>query len=331
MRFVGLVSWILFLFCFYAKADDGLTGKIRIDGSSTVFPITSAAAEMFRSQQSKIDIKIAISGTGAGFKKFLDPLVELRIDIADASRPIKPTEVENAKLIGVEYIELPIGLDGIAVVVNPKNTFCKNLTVTELRKIWNHDSKITNWKDIRSGFPDVPLKLYGPGTEDGTYDYFVEAIMESGQKNTRSDYNASENDNQLVQGVAGDIGSLGYFGFAYYKANEQKIKVLGIDNGDGVPIAPTVITICDNIYKPLSRPLFIYVNAESAKKKEVIEFVDYLLNNAEKIVSHPKVGYVALPKEIYEIDKNKFKNKVTGTMFANPDTHLKPLKEIYLK
>lgn len=306
-------------------------GKVRVDGSSTVFPITSAAAEMFHAEQPKIDVKIGVSGTGNGFKKFLDPSADLRIDIADASRPIKAVEADKARDLGVEYIELPIGIDGMAVVVNPKNTFCEHLTVAELKKIWEPGSKITSWKDVRTGFPDVPLKLYGPGSEDGTYDYFVEAVIGGGQKSTRSDYNASENDNTLVQGVAGDTGGLGFFGFCYFEANKTRIKLLGVDAGDGKPVKPTLETIRTNQYRPLSRPLFIYVNKAAAQRPEVAAFVNYLLTNGEKIVSHPKVGYVALPKELYELGKKRFESRTTGTMFADPATHGKPLSEVYLK
>lgn len=315
-----------------APAQEKLSGKVRIDGSSTVFPITSAAAELFRSEQPKVDVKIASpSGTGAGFKKFLDPSTDLRLDIADASRPIARTEVESAAKLGIEFIELPIGLDGISVVVNPKNTFCESLTVAELKKIWEPGSKINNWKDVRVGFPDMPLKLYGPGTEDGTFAYFVEAILGAGAKKSRADYNQSENDNALVQGVSGDAGALGYFGFSYYEANANKLKLLAIDNGNGKPVKPSLASIRSNEYRPLSRPLFIYVNKTAAARPEVAGFVNYLLNNAEKIVTHPKVGYVALSDNLYNVVRQRFEKRTTGTLFADEATHGKPLEEIYLK
>lgn len=329
--FLLLGGLILTVWAGTACGQDKLAGKVRVDGSSTVYPITSAAAEMFRAEQPKIDVKIGISGTGNGFKKFLDPSPDLRTDISDASRPIMPVETDKARELGIEYIELPVGIDGMAVVVNPKNTFCDSLTVAELKAIWEPGSKITSWKDVRAGFPDVPLKLYGPGTEDGTYDYFVEAVLGNGAKSTRSDFNASENDNQLVQGVSGDTGGLGYFGYCYYEANKTRIKVVGVDPGDGKPVKPSLETIRSHEYHPLSRPLFIYVNKASAQRPEVAAFVNFMLNNAEKIVSHPKVGYVALPKELYDLAKKRFETRTTGSMFADPATHGKPLTDVYLK
>lgn len=329
-RMLGLSLSVVLVAASLAIGQEKLAGKVRADGSSTVYPITSAAAEMFRAEQPRIDVKIGISGTGAGFKKFLDPDASLRTDISDASRPIKPVEIEQAAKLGVEFIELPVGIDGMAVVVNPKNSFCENLTVTELRRIWEPGSTVKNWKDVRAGFPDLPIKLYGPGVEDGTYDYFVEAIIGGDKKRTRDDYNASENDNTLVQGVGGDAGGLGFFGLSYYEANKSRIKLVAIDGGDGKPVKPSVETVRSNEYRPLSRPLFIYVSKASAQRPEVAAFVKFLLNNGEKIVSHPKVGYVALPKELYEVAKQRFEARTTGTLFADPKSHGAPLAEVYL-
>ena len=211
-----------------------LTGTVKVDGSSTVAPITMAGAEMFQAANPKVRVTVGISGTGGGFKKFLDEKTELRTDINDASRFIKEAELSRAKELGVEFIEIPIAMDGLAVVAHPSNTFCNHLTVEELKKIWEPGSTIKNWKDVRAGFPDLPIKLYGPGTDSGTFDYFTEVVVGK-EKASRSDYTASESDNVLVQGVSGDKGALGYFGHAYFEANKSKLKLLAIDNGDGKP------------------------------------------------------------------------------------------------
>jgi phosphate transport system substrate-binding protein len=192
-----------------------LSGRVKIDGSSTVAPITMAAAELFRSEQPRVQVTVGISGSGGGFKKFLEKRPDLRTDISDASRPIKPAELRRAQELGVQFIEMPIAYDGIAVVVNPANNWCDSLTIEELRKIWEPNSRVNNWQNVRPGFPDVPLRLYGPGTDSGTFDYFVETVVGKA-KSCRSGFTPSEDDNVLVQGVAGDRGGLGYFGFSYY-------------------------------------------------------------------------------------------------------------------
>ena len=252
----------------YGQSSAQLSGSVKLDGSSTVYPITAAAAEMFDEVQPKVQVTVGISGTGGGFKKFLDASPELRTDISDASRPIKPTELAKAKEVGVEFIEMPIAYDGIAVMVNPQNTWCDSLTVAELKKVFEPGSKIDNWKDIRPGFPDQPLKIYAPSSDNGTYDYFVEAVIGGDVKTLRSDpvYSASATQTANVQGIAGDKGALGFFGFSYYENNRDRLKLLAVDSGDGKPTKPSLETIRANTYTPLSRPLFLYVNRAAADR-----------------------------------------------------------------
>ena len=271
---------------------EGLSGKIRIDGSSTVFPITEAVAEEFQKLHRKVRVTVGISGTGGGFKKFATG----QTDINDASRPIKGKEKDKAAKNGIDYIDLPVAYDGLSVVVNPKNEFLDYLTVTELRKIWQPGSTVKNWNDVRPDWPNKPIKLYGPGADSGTFDYFTKKINGKSQA-SRADYTASEDDNVLVMGVAGDTYSLGYFGYAYYKENQDKLKVVAIDGGDG-PIKPSETTINDGTYKPLSRPIFIYVSNKAAKRPVIKEFVSFYLKNAT--VLSKEVGYVPLPDTKYQ-------------------------------
>ena len=260
-----------------------LKGEIIIDGSSTVAPISSAVAEEFFRENRNVNIAIGISGTGGGFKKFAVG----EIDIANASRKIKEKEAKEAKKNGVEYIELQVALDGIAVVVNKENTWAQELTEEDLKKIWENGSKIMNWKEINPSWPSEVIKLYGPDQDSGTFDYFVEEILgKDGQ--IRIDYSPSSDDNQLVQGVEGDKGSLGFFGYAYYIEQKDKLNAIAV-NG----IKPTDETVKTGKYKPLSRPLYIYVNKKSLKEKpEVRAFVEYYLKNASKAVK--LTGYVPL-------------------------------------
>ena len=325
---VGL-GWLL---CGSAAAQKAeLSGAVKIDGSSTVYPITAAAAELFSDVQPKVQVTVGISGTGGGFKKFLDAKPELRTDISDASRPIKPTESARAKEVGIEFIELPIGYDGIAVMVNPQNTWCDALTLAELKKVFESGSRIASWKDIRAGFPDLPLKIYAPSSDNGTYDYFVEAVIGGDAKTLRSDpiYSASATQTANVQGIAGDKGALGFFGFSYYENNKDRLKLLAIDNGDGKPLKPALDAIRSHAYQPLSRPLFLYVNRTAADRPEVQAFVQFLLKNARKIVEHPKVGYVALPPELYEVVLKRFEKRVTGTVYKDEHAVHRPLAEMF--
>ena len=298
-----------------APAQAQLIGRIKLDGSSTVAPITMATAELFQAEQPRVRVTVGISGTGGGFKKFLDSRPDLRTDISDASRPIKAKEIETAKKVGVEYIEIPIGIDGIAVMVNPSNTFCEYLTVEELKRIWEPGSAITNWSQIRAGFPNLRLKLYGPDTDSGTFDYFAEAVVGK-ERASRSDYTASASDNVLVQGIAGDRGALGYFGHSYYEANKDKLKLIALDNNDGNPVTPSLDVIRTGTYRPLSRPMFIYVNKESYKRPEVKAFLEFFLDNARRIVEHPTVNYVALSDEMYELGRRRLNEGKTGSAMA---------------
>jgi len=312
----------------YGQKAPQLSGAVKIDGSSTVYPITAAAAEMFSDIQPKVQVTVGISGTGGGFKKFLEEKAVLRTDIQDASRPITPPELERATKLGVEFIELPIAYDGIAVVVHPSNKFCDHLTVAELKKIWEPGSKITNWKDVRAGFPDLPLKLYGPGMDSGTFDYFTEVIVGKA-KACRSEFTPSEDDNVLVKGVEGDPGSLGYFGISYYEANKGRLTLLAIDNGDGQPVRPTSETVRKLTYRPLARPLFLYVNKAALAKPEVRAFLDYYLANARKIVEHPKVNYIALSDKLYEAARQRLEKGTAGSVYPTPESHGKSLYELY--
>jgi len=284
-----------------------LTGSVSVDGSSTVFPVTEAVAEEFGKVEPKVRVTVGISGTGGGFKKFCSG----EIDINDASRHIKEKEIKVAQKNGIEYIELPVAYDGLSVVVNKKNDFIDYLTVDELNAIWKYGSTMKTWSDVRPNWPNQEIKLYGPGTDSGTFDYFKEAII--GKKNNiRSDFTKSEDDNVLVTGVAGSKYALGFFGYAYYAENKSKLKVVPIDGGNGA-IAPTSKTINDGSYSPLSRPIFIYVNPESTKRPEVDAFVTFYLENAASLAG--EVGYVGMPDSVTDKVKARYKNKEVGGWF----------------
>jgi phosphate transport system substrate-binding protein len=285
-----------------------MKGEVRVDGSSTVYPITEAVAEEFRAVQPKVRVSVGFSGTGGGFKKFNIG----ETDINDASRPIKGKEIALASENGIHFIELPVAYDGLSVVVNPKNTFVDHLTVEELHKIWMPESPVKTWQDVRPEWPAEEIALYGPGVDSGTFDYFTEAINGKSQV-CRSDFTASEDDNVLVQGVAGDVDALGFFGFAYYLENKDKLKVVPVDGGDG-PVAPTTETINNGTYAPLSRPIFIYVSTAAAQRPEVEAFVNFYLENAAALAS--EVGYVALPDAVYALASQRFANRVAGTVYG---------------
>ncbi len=293
-----------------SSGQDGLSGTINIDGSSTVYPVTEAIAEEFRGEASDVRVTIGVSGTGGGFKKF----ARGETVVSNASRPIKESEAAACRENGISYIELAVAYDGLAVIVNPKNDWIDHITVEELKKIWEPSAQktITNWSQIRAGFPDRELKLLGPGTASGTFDYFTEAIVgESGS--SRGDYMPSEDDHVLVQGVAGDENALGFFGLAYYHENEDKLKLVAVDDGDG-PVLPTIETVKNGTYKPLSRPIFIYVSNEAAKRPEVIKFVEFYLENAAELVSD--VGYIPLPAEEYAANMTRFKEFIATSVAA---------------
>tara|TARA_B100001057_G_scaffold76937_1_gene71695 strand:- start:6053 stop:6997 length:945 start_codon:yes stop_codon:yes gene_type:complete len=268
-----------------------LRGTVSLDGSSTVYPISEAIAEEFLSVAPRVRVTVGVSGTGGGFKKFLSR----EIDINDASRTIKNSEVEEARVNGIDYLEIPVAFDGLSVVVNPNNTWVDHLTVDELRMIWQPGSMVDSWDDIRPNWPQLPIRLYGPGTDSGTFDYFTEAVNgESGA--SRPDYTASEDDNVLVQGISGDENALGFFGYAYYIENQDNLKIVPIDEGNG-PVAPTARSINDGTYSPLSRPIFVYLNTDSLARPEVRSFVEFYIDNAAGIAN--EVGYIELPEEMY--------------------------------
>jgi phosphate transport system substrate-binding protein len=294
--------------------DKPIAGDIKMDGSSTVFPISEAVAKEFSdSKGGKVKIGIGKSGTGGGFKRFCRG----ETDISNASRPILEKEMQVCKEKGIEYVELPIAYDAITVVVNSGNTWAKDLKLAELKKIWEPEAagKIKNWKEVRAGFPDSSLRLFGPGRSSGTFDYFTEAVNGK-PKVGRADYTASEDDNVLVKGVVGDKGGLGYFGYAYYEANKATLKAVAIDSGKG-PVAPSIETVKNGTYAPLSRPLFIYINAKSLDKANVQEFVTYYLANAAKASAATK--YIPLSDGSYAKVTAKAKAKKTGTAFGGKE------------
>ncbi len=327
---MGVAVALEIVLCAAPAAAQRLTGRIKIDGSSTVGPAVTAAAEMFRETQPKVQITVGISGTGGGFKKFLESEPSLRTDISDASRPISADEVARARSLGVEFIELPLAYDGLSVVVHKDNGFCDYLTTDELKRIWSPGSTIKNWKDVRPGFPDLPLKLYGPGTDSGTFDYFTEVIVGKA-KSSRSDYSGSEDDNVLVQGVAGDRGALAYFGYGYYEENRARLKLVAIDGGDGKPVLPSPQSVRDGSYHPLGRPLFLYVNKASAQRPEVAAFIKFTFTNARRIVEHPSVQDIALSDAVYAAVLERFEKGVTGTLLADAANRKKSLDELYAR
>ena len=286
---------------------------IEIDGSSTVYPITEAVAEEFQ-KETGIKVTVGVSGTGGGFKKFC------RGDtvISDASRPIKDKEIKKCQEAGIEFIEIPVAFDALTVVVNPQNDWAKEMTPEELKMMWEPaaQGKVTNWNQVRAGFPDVPLKLYGPGADSGTFDYFTEAIIKE-SKAIRGDFTASEDDNVLVQGVAGDKGGIGYFGLAYFEENKDKLTGVKIKNAQGEFVEPSVANAANGKYNPLSRPLFIYLNAtKAAFDPKVKKFVDFYLKHAGKMSA--EVGYVPFSNAEYAAITNHYKTLKTGTAFKKP-------------
>lgn len=287
-----------------------LRGSIAIDGSSTVFPITQAVAEEFKEKAPNVNVTIGVSGTGGGFKRFA--LGET--DISDASRPIKKEEHDGAAKNGVKYIELPIAYDGLSFVVNKSNTWVDSLTVEELQTIFLASKAAKTWKDVRPSWPSKPITMYIPGTDSGTFDYFKEVV--AGKEAIRADVSVSEDDNLLVRGVMGEEAALGFFGCAYYFENKDKLRVVPIVNPKlGTPVEPTPGTIEDGSYAPFSRPLFIYVNAQSARRPEVKGFVEFFLANAPRLSA--EVGYVGLPAEVYKRASANFKASKTGTQYLN--------------
>ncbi|GBD11843.1 Phosphate-binding protein PstS [bacterium HR23] len=287
-----------------------LTGRVEVDGSSTVFPITEAVAEEFQKRYPGVKVTVGISGTGGGFKRFTAG----ETDISNASRPITQAEMERAKQHGVDFIELPVAFDGLAVVVNPQNTWLECITVEKLKKIWEPSAQgvVTRWNQVDTQWPNAPLRLYGAGTDSGTFDYFTEAIV-GNARSSRGDYTASEDDNVIVQGVAGDRYALGYFGLAYYEENRDRLKVVAVDGGQGC-VYPSQETVMAGKYQPLSRPLFIYVSASSAQRPEVDAFVRFYLQEAPRLAK--EVGYIPLPSRAYDLALQRFVQRKTGSIFA---------------
>jgi len=286
---------------------------VKIDGSSTVYPVTEAVAEEFqKAKKQSVKVTVGISGTGGGFKKFCRG----ETDISDASRPILAKEMEACAQAGIKYVELPVAYDALTVVINPKNTWIKEFKVEELKTMWQPSAqgKVTNWKQVNPAWPDRPLKLFGPGADSGTFDYFTDAINGK-EKASRGDYTASEDDNVLVQGVARDIGAIGYFGLAYYAENRDKLKAVPIVNkGSAKAVMPSLETVMDGTYQPLARPIFIYVSEKAMARPEVREFVEYYLTNAGTLTK--QVGYVPLGKQHYELALKNFRGKKLGTGFG---------------
>ena len=285
---------------------------VKIDGSSTVFPVTEAVAEEYqKAKKGAVNVTVGISGTGGGFKKFCRG----ETDISNASRPILKKEMDDCKAAGVEYFELPVAFDALTVVVNPKNAFIKTLTVDELKKMWEPGAqgKVTKWNQINPAWPDAPMKLFGPGADSGTFDYFTEAVVGK-SKSSRGDFTASEDDNVLVTGVSRDVNGLGYFGYAYYIENKDKLRAVPIVNKQGQPVEPSMEAVLKGSYQPLSRPIFIYVNAKSLEKPEVKEFVEFYMKSGGKLAR--EVKYVPLPDSAYKSALEHVQKGKKGTVFG---------------
>lgn len=308
----GFSLFAIFLFQHLAFA----APTVKVDGSSTVFPITEAVAEEFQTQnKGKMRVTVGISGTGGGFKKFCRG----ETDVQNASRPILVDEMANCKKAGITYYELPIAFDAITVAVSPKNTWATDITVEELKKIWEPSAqgKIMKWNQIRPNWPDAPIKLYGAGADSGTFDYFTEAVVGK-SKASRGDYTASEDDNTIVMGISNDVNALGYLPFAYYEPNKAKLKVVAVNGGAKAPkkgaILPSKQTVENGTYFPLSRPVFIYASAKSVERPEVKQFVEFYLTNGGEMAN--QVKYVSLPKSAYDMALDKFKKGKVGTAFG---------------
>ena len=297
-----------------SAASNAAPAVIQLDGSSTVFPISEAVAEEFQKANPGTRVTVGISGTGGGFQKFCRG----ETDISDASRPIRPTEIETCKKAGIEYIELPIAYDGLAVVVNPKNTWATSVTVAELKTLWSPDAQgnVLRWNQVRSSWPNREVRLFGAGVDSGTYDYFTEAVVGK-EGASRGDFTSSEDDNVLVQGIGSDELALGFLPFAYVEQNHDKLKLVPVDdgkaeNGNG-PLAPSAETVRNGTYQPLSRPLFIYVAKKAAERPEVQKFVDAYFGASALI---REVGYVELTPQIYDLAKKHFAERKVGTAFG---------------
>ena len=293
----------------------GAGGSIQIDGSSTVFPISEAVAEEFQRENPNVRVTVGISGTGGGFQKFCRG----ETDISDASRPIRAAEIDACKKAGIEFIELPVAYDGLAIVVNPKNTWVTSMTTAELKTLWQPEAqgKVMRWNQVRSSWPDREIRLFGAGVDSGTFDYFTEAINGK-EKASRGDFTSSEDDNVIVQGVGGDEAALGFLPLAYVEQNRDRLKLVPIDdgkadNGQG-PITPSAETVRNGTYQPLSRPLFIYVSRKAADRGEVQRFIESYFSSDDLM---REVGYVELTPALYDLAKEHFTARKTGTAFES--------------
>jgi phosphate transport system substrate-binding protein len=285
---------------------------IKIDGSSTVFPIAEAVAEEFQiAKRGKTRVTVGIAGTGGGFKRFCRG----ETDISNASRPILKEEMEICRAAGIKYIELPVAFDALTIVVNPQNTWAKSLTPAELKKMWEPaaQGRITKWNQVRADFPAEPLMMFGPGADSGTFDYFTEAVNGKA-KASRTDFQASEDDNVIVQGVSSNKGAIGYFGYAYYIGNKDRVHAVPIQNKGGKAVGPSLEAVIDGSYEPLSRPLFIYVRDTAAQRAEVREFIEFYLKDGAELAK--EVGYVPLPPKAYQLALKHFNDKKMGTVFG---------------
>lgn len=314
-----------------ALAAAGIVGcgsrqAVEIDGSSTVYPITEAVAEEFRHEQPDARVTVGVSGTGGGFQRFCRG----ELDISNASRSIRQSEIDACHSRHIQFIELPVAYDGITIVVNPKNTWASSMTVAELEKLWapEAEGKVTRWSQIREGWPDEEIHLFGPGVDSGTFDYFTETVVGK-EGASRGDFTSSENDNVLVQGVAGDRLALGFFGYAYYDENRERLEAVPIESGrdTSAAVLPSQETIRNGTYAPLSRPVFIYVNLASLERPQVDQFVDFYLRQGPKLVS--EVGYVPLNDELQALVNERFDTRKTGTVFTAEGDVKKSLEELY--
>jgi phosphate transport system substrate-binding protein len=312
MKISSLLSSSLVAITMVSAGSAFAQATVKIDGSSTVFPVTEAVAEDFqKSKKGSVRVTVGISGTGGGFKKFCRG----ETDISDASRPILKKEMEECAKAGIKYIELPVAFDALTVVIHPKNDWVKQITVAELKTMWESaaQGKIMTWKQVNSAWPDKPLKLFGPGADSGTFDYFTEAVNGKA-KSSRGDFTASEDDNVLVQGVSRDMGALGYFGFAYYDENKDKLKAVPVVNPKGKAVGPSIDAVMAGEYEPLARPIFIYVSAKSAERPEIKEFVEFYLKHGGKLAK--EVKYVPLGDSDYKHALDNFTKRKTGTGFG---------------
>ncbi len=320
MKAISLLTVATLALAGLALAPKADAQVIKIDGSSTVFPITEAVAEEFQIlKRGKTRVTVGISGTGGGFKKFCRG----ETDVQDASRPILTAEMEACRAAGIKYFELPIAYDALTVAVHPQNTWLNQITVEELKKMWEPaaQGKITRWNQINPKWPNETIALFGPGSDSGTFDYFTEAVVGKA-KSSRGDYTGSEDDNVLVQGVASNKNALGYFGYAYYQPNASRLKAVPVVNKSGKAVGPSLQSVVDGSYEPLSRPIFIYVSEKSAQRPEVREFVNFYLSQSKPLIE--EVKYVPLPDRAYELGAQHFKDGKLGTGFGGvPEVGLK--------